>query len=85
MFLHFSRIYLPFLLLTVVFSALLRSGARDDLVHQRFTDILLIIVASAVVHIIYLVSRRLPDYSLLMFTVSSGTALRSTRLLKRRE
>lgn len=30
------------------------SASREDLVHQRFVNILLIIVSSAVVHLIYL-------------------------------
>jgi solute carrier family 10 (sodium/bile acid cotransporter), member 7 len=34
---------------------LFHSASREDLVHQRFVNILLIIVASAVVHLIYLV------------------------------
>jgi solute carrier family 10 (sodium/bile acid cotransporter), member 7 len=33
---------------------LVHSGAREDLVHQRFVNVVLIVVASAVVHIIYL-------------------------------
>lgn len=52
-----NRKWKIFLAILMVFPRQLCSGAREDLLHQRFTKTLIIIAASIVVHFIYLVRR----------------------------